>query len=110
MNLLNWVLTGFLGVGFVAGTAFMIIYTKRWDWWTDEHGAHLGFFTLSLTLIMGLYLLRSWIPMTVFAYIRAPFFVAVIACMVWRLVLLLKSGHVSSRSLASRHDDVIDDA
>jgi len=94
MSWLNNFLTGALIVGFLSGLLFMIIYTKRWDWWKDEHGAHLGFFTLSLTLIMGLYVLRPFINPVVFGYLRAPFFLAVIICMVWRLVLLLKSrGH-----------------
>jgi hypothetical protein len=91
MSWLDWVLTGFLAVGFLAGVHFMITYTRRWAWWRDEHGAHLGMFTLSLTLIMGLYLLRPFVDPPTFAYIRAPFFIAVIVCMVWRDVLLHKA-------------------
>jgi hypothetical protein len=91
VTLLDWILTGVLIIGFLSGALFMVIYTRRWNWWKDEHGAHLGFFTLSLTLIMGLYILRPFIERELFAYIRAPFFVAVIACMVWRLILLFKS-------------------
>lgn len=91
MNLLNDFLTGALFVAFLSGVVFMVIYTKRWDWWSDEHGAHLGFFTLSLTLIMGLYVLRPFINTTTFSILRAVFFLAVVICMVWRLVLLLKS-------------------
>lgn len=91
MNALNWVLTGFLAVGFLAGLAFMIIYTRRWTWWRDESGAHLGMFTLSLTLIMGYYLLRPFMDPVIFSYGRAPLFVLVVVCMVWRLVLLLRT-------------------
>lgn len=91
MDTLNWVLTGFLALGFLAGVHFMWTYTRRWAWWRDEHGAHLGMFTLSLTLIMGLYLIRPFVDPETFGYIRAPFFVLVVACMVWRDVLLLKA-------------------
>lgn len=91
MNALNWVLTGFLALGALSGLIFMIIYTRRWHWWRDEHGAHLGCFTLSLTVIMGVYLFRPLFEPTVFAIVRAPLFIAVIVCMVWRLVLLLRS-------------------
>jgi len=101
MSVLDWILTGFLVLGFLSGVVFMVIYTRRWHWWTDEHGMHLGLFTLSLTLIMGLYILRPFIEREVFAYVRAPFFVAVIACMVWRVVLLFKSGNVPIRSVTS---------
>lgn len=88
MDVLNWVLTGFLALGFLAGALFMIIYTRRWAWWRDEHGAHLGVFTLSLTLIMGFYILRPFVDPATFAIVRAPLFVLVVVCMVWRLVLL----------------------
>lgn len=91
MNALNWLLTGFLGLGALSGVAFLAIYTKRWAWWRDEHGAHLGIFTGSLTVIMGVYLFRPFIEPTIFAIIRAPLFVLVVACMVWRLVLLLRA-------------------
>lgn len=94
MNALNWILTGFLGVGFLAGAVFLIAYTRRWAWWRDEHGAHLGMFTLSLTLIMGYYLLRPFIDPVIFAYGRAPLFVLVVVCMVWRLVLFLRADRV----------------
>lgn len=91
MSLLNWVLTVVLGAGALAGWVFVIGYTHRWTWWRDEHGAHLGFFTLSLTLIMTVYVFRPLFNPVTFAIIRAPLFVAVVACMVWRLVLFLKS-------------------
>jgi hypothetical protein len=70
MSVLNWVLTGFLALGFLAGVHFMWTYTRRWAWWKDEHGAHLGIFTLSLTLIMGLYLIRPFVDPETFGYIR----------------------------------------
>lgn len=74
-----------------AGWVFLFGYTKRWTWWRDEHGAHLGFFTLSLTLIMTLYVFRPLFDPVTFAYVRAPLFELVSLCMVWRLVLFLKS-------------------
>lgn len=97
MNALNWVLTGFLALGALAGWAFMILYTRRWHWWRDEHGAHLGFFTLSLTLIMTLYVFRPLFDPTTFALIRAPLFLMVVGCMVWRLMLLLLSERLRRR-------------
>jgi hypothetical protein len=91
MNTLNWFLTGFLAIGALSGTLFMVIYTKRTAWWKEEHRAHLGFFTLSLTLIMWVYLLRPFMDTTTFMVVRAPLFLAVVACLVWRLALLLRS-------------------
>lgn len=91
MNALNWVLTGFLILGAASGWAFMVIYSRRWHWWRDEHGAHLGAFTLSLTLIMTVYVFRPFIDPVVFALVRAPLFVLITLGMVWRLVLLLRS-------------------
>lgn len=91
MNALNWVLMAFLALGALSGTLFMIIYTRRWHWWHDEHGAHLGIFTLSLTVIMWVYVFRPLFEPTTFALIRAPLFVLIVACMAWRLVLLLRS-------------------
>lgn len=99
MNVLNWILTGFLGLGFLAGVVFLVVYTKRWTWWKDEHGAHVGLFTLSLTLIMGYYLLRPFIDPVVFAYGRAPLFVGVVLNMVWRVWLLLRSDRKKRRTL-----------
>lgn len=99
MNVLNWILTGFLALGFLSGVHFLWTYTRRWAWWRDDHGAHLGMFTLSLTLIMGLYLIRPFVDPVVFAYIRAPFFVLVVACMVWRDVLLLRADRARLRKV-----------
>jgi hypothetical protein len=99
MNVLNWILTGFLGLGFLSGVVFLTVYTRRWTWWRDEHGAHVGLFTLSLTLIMGYYLLRPFIDPVTFAYGRAPLFVAVVANMVWRVWLLLRSDRGRRRCL-----------
>lgn len=92
MNVLNWALTGFLALGALAGTLFMIIYTRRWHWWRDEHGLHLGVFTLSLTVIMWFYVFRPLFDPTTFALIRAPLFVLIVIGMVWRLVLLIRAG------------------
>jgi hypothetical protein len=91
MNALTWLLTGVLALGAMSGTAFMVIYTKRTAWWKEEHRAHLGCFTLALTLIMWVYLFRPLLDPTTFAVVRAPLFLAVVACMVWRLTLLLRS-------------------
>lgn len=95
MSLLDWILTGFLALGALAGWVFMIVYSRRWDWWGwrhDEHAAHLWLFTLSLTLIMTLYIFRPFLDRTTFAVIRAPLFVAIVVCMVWRAVLVLRAG------------------
>ncbi len=91
MSALNWVLTVLLGIGAVAGWVFLVVYTRRWTWWRDEHGAHLGLFTLALTLIMTVYIFRPFIEPTTFAIIRAPLFAAIVAGMVWRALLLLRA-------------------
>lgn len=98
MNALNWVLQGFLLLGAASGWVFLVIYSRRSTWWhpprgdkNREHRAHLGFFTLALTLVMTLYVFRPLFDAVTFAYLRAPLFVAVVLCMVWRLGLLLRS-------------------
>lgn len=98
MNVLNWFLTAVNALGALSGIAFLVIYSKRSVWWhpprgdkNREHRAHLGYFTLSLTLIMTLYVFRPFIDPVTFAYFRAPMYLAVVVCMVWRLTLLLRS-------------------
>jgi hypothetical protein len=91
MNTLNWVLTAVNAVGALSGILFMIIYTVRSRWWEEEHRAHLAVFTLSLTAIMTLYVFRPFMDPITFAYFRAPLYLAVVVCMVWRLWLLLRS-------------------
>lgn len=103
MSVLNWVLTGVNVLGALSGWLFMIIYTKRTPWWIEEHRAHLGFFTLSLTLIMTLYVFRPFMNPGTFAYFRAPLYAAVVVCMVWRLVLLLRSK-VADQARMDRED------
>jgi len=103
LSTLNWVLTAVNLLGALSGWAFLIIYTKRSPWWLEEHRAHLGFFTFSLTLIMTLYVFRSFMNPITFAYFRAPLYAAVVACMVWRLTLLLRSK-VSDRERNDRED------
>jgi MFS superfamily sulfate permease-like transporter len=97
MNALNWILTGVLALGALSGWVFTIIYTRRTAWWDDEHRTHLALFTLSLTLIMTLYVFRPLFDPVVFAYTRAPLFVAVVACMVWRVTLLIRSDRRRQR-------------
>lgn len=78
----------FLFVAAIAGTAFMVIYTVRTPWWREEHRAHLGFFTLTLTLMLWLYVLRALVDPATFVIMRRAFFDLVALEMVWRLVLL----------------------
>lgn len=103
MSLLNWFLTALLWAGALSGWVFLIVYSRRSAWWhpprgdkNREHRAHLGIFTLALTLLLTLYGLRPLFGgnMEAFAYARAPLFAAVPLCMVWRLVLLLRSKRV----------------
>lgn len=103
MNLLNWILTGVNVLGAVSGILFMVIYTARTPWWIEEHRAHLGWTTLSLTLIMTLYVFRPSMNPVTFAYVRAPLFTFVVACMVWRLALLLRSK-TADRARTDRED------
>lgn len=101
MNIVNAIQYWSLVLAALSGWIFMVTYTLRWTWWRDEHGAHLGFFTLSLTLIMTLYVFRPLFDPATFAYARAPLWELVAACMVWRLVLFLKSDWNRRRRLRS---------
>jgi hypothetical protein len=103
MSVLNWILTAVNALGAISGVLFMIIYTKRTPWWKEEHRAHLGWTTMSLTAIMTLYIFRPFMDPVTFAYFRAPLYVAVVVCMVWRLLLLLRSK-VSDRARTDRED------
>lgn len=103
MNVLNWVLTGVNALGALSGIVFMIIYTARTPWWLEEHRAHLGWTTMSLTAIMTLYVFRPFVDPITFAYFRAPLYAAVVACMVWRLLLLLRSK-TADRARTDRED------
>lgn len=80
----------------IAGTAFMIVYSWVGPWWkpdpTDRHGearAHLGYFTLALTLTFWLYDFRPLIDHDLFGWIRSSLFFVIALCMVWRFWLLI---------------------
>jgi hypothetical protein len=97
MSTASWV--GFIVLlwATVIGTWFMIAYSLRGNWWrppdTDphsEHRAHLGYFTLNLTLTFWLYDFRPVIEPTVFGWLRAGLFAWIAVNMTWRLWLLLK--------------------
>lgn len=93
MNLSNWLTFSVLVVGALAGTWASVVYGYRVRWWkkgTDEYRRHIGFFTLSLTAVFWLYLARPFIDPDVFSWIRTPAFALVVACVVWRLVILLR--------------------
>jgi apolipoprotein N-acyltransferase len=107
MTLLNWILTGVNILGALSGWAFMIIYTRRSKWWGTEHRAHLGWTTLALTAIMTLYVFRPFMNPVTFAYVRAPLFLAVVVCMVWRLTLLLRSQRPDQ--VRTDHEDAVRD-
>ncbi|MGW4127943.1 putative phage holin [Amycolatopsis japonica] len=98
MNTASWVGVGALLVAALSGTLFMILYTIRTRWWEEEHRAHLGFFTLALTLIFWVYVFRSFFEPGVFAWIRAVLFGLISVCMVWRLTLLIRSPRKTTRN------------
>lgn len=91
MNAWMWSDVGFLLLAALSGTVFMVVYTYRTPWWVEEHRAHLGFFTLALTLILWTYVFRSTIPGPVFMVVRRLEFDAIALMMVWRVFLLFRS-------------------
>ena len=99
---------GFLLLAAVAGTIFMIVYTARTRWWQEEHRAHLGVFTGTLTLMLWLYVFRAIIPVPTFVIVRRVFFDLVALLMVWRLVLLFRSKRAdrARRDREDAHHDV----
>jgi hypothetical protein len=93
MDLANWITFGVLLIGAVAGLWTSAVYGYRVRWWkrgTDEYRRHIGVFTASLTAVFWLYLARPFIDPDVFAWIRTPAFALVVACVVWRLVIMLR--------------------
>ena len=93
MNLSNWITFGVLVIGAVSGTWATAVYGYRARWWkrgTDEYRRHLGVFTTSLTAVFLLYLVRPFIDPGVFQWIRTPAFALVVACVVWRLLIILR--------------------
>jgi hypothetical protein len=103
MNTANWVGAAVLVWATLVGTWFMIAYSLRGNWWwppdTDPHGehrAHLGYFTLNLTLTFWLYDFRPLFDPALFSWLRACLFALIALNMTWRLWLLL---HRHSRSL-----------
>jgi len=104
MNLSNWITFGVLVVGAVSGSWASIVYGYRARWWkrgTDEYRRHLGVFTTSLTAVFLLYLVRPFIVPGVFEWIRTPAFALVVACVVWRLLIILRKP----RHDAPRHKE-----
>jgi hypothetical protein len=93
----------FLLLAALAGTIFTVVYTWRTRWWREEHRAHLGIFTLTLTIMLWLYVFRAIIPVPTFVIIRRVFFDLVALLMVWRLVLLFRSKR-SDRERRDRED------
>lgn len=92
---------GFLLLAAISGTVFMVAYTKRTVWWRRrqndenwEHRAHLGYFTLTLTVMLWLYVFRAIIPPDVFVIVRRVFFDLVGLLMMWRARLLFRSKRI----------------
>lgn len=97
MSASSWVGFGTLIWATIVGTAFMIVYSLRGNWWHPpasdpygEHRAHLGYFTLSLTLTFWVYDFRPLFDPGVFGWIRSGLFAVIAAMLTWRLVLLLR--------------------
>lgn len=97
MNTANWIGAAVLVVATILATAFMIIYSRRGNWWKPdpadphgEHRAHLGYFTLNLTLTFWVYDFRPLFDPAVFAWIRTVLFAFIAFNMGWRLWLLVR--------------------
>lgn len=100
-----WSDIGFLLLAAISGTVFLIVYTFRTAWWHEEHRAHLGFFTLGLTMLLWLYVVRSLVPMGTFVVMRRLGFDAIALMMVWRVSLLFRSKAPDAARQA-REDEV----
>jgi hypothetical protein len=100
-----------LTVGTIAGVWFLGLYTKRTNWWAEEHRAHLGYFTAIVVIFYLLYSVRTFTQpfnapgssLTTFNVIRGIMFDALTAGIVWRLSLLLRSK-VSDHKRTDRED------
>jgi hypothetical protein len=97
MSASSWVGFGALILATVVGTWFMIAYSRRGNWWNPpdsdpngEHRAHLGYFTLNLTLTFWVYDFRPLLDPAVFGWVRAGLFTLIALNMAWRLRLLLR--------------------
>jgi hypothetical protein len=97
MNASSWVGFAALLLATVVSTWFMIVYSFRGPWWKPspddphgEHRAHLGYFTLNLTLIFYLYDFRPLIDPGVFGWLRSGLFSLIALNLTWRLWLLLR--------------------
>ena len=88
-----------LGFGTVAGIWFVTLYSVRTPWWREEHRAHLGIFSIIMTLFYVLYAVRTFSQplnapgssITTFNVIRGLLFDLLTAAVVWRLALLLRA-------------------
>lgn len=94
MNLVNLINSIILFLGAIAGTWTSVLYGFRARWWktgTDEYRRHIGIFTLSLTAVFWLYMIRPLVDPDVFTWVRTPAFGLVVACVIWRLWIMLRS-------------------
>lgn len=110
MSAASWVGAAALVLATIAGTWFMIAYSLRGKWWRPsaddphgEHRAHLGYFTLNLTVIFWVYDFRLLFDPTVFAWVRAVLFALVAFNMAWRLALLIRRGNPRRRPVGDVH-------
>lgn len=101
MNIANLVGAVVLVLATILGTVFMFIYSRIGPWWNPdpddphgEHRAHLGYFTLNLTLTFWVYDFRFLFNPAVFSWIRVVLFAAVMLNVGWRLWLLVRPKRV----------------
>jgi hypothetical protein len=118
---MSWLLLGNLidlVVGTIAGWSFLVLYTKRYDWYRDEVGRHLVAFSGVATLFYTLYLGRTVAAIfttgfnapgeavTGFNIFRFFLFTAFTIVMVWRLVIFIKGTHRTDHLPVRRQPDL----
>lgn len=101
MNTANLIGAVVLVLATILGTAFMVVYSRRGNWWNPdpedphgEHRAHLGYFTFNLTLTFWVYDFRLLFDPAIFAWVRTVLFTAIMLNVGWRLWLLVRPERI----------------
>jgi hypothetical protein len=91
-----WNLVGYsiLGVGWLAVTVFLVLYTTTDPWFRTDTGRHLVSFTASVWGFFTLYFVLAAFPDWSWkGPIRLALLVTLVANCVWRLVMYLRTKY-----------------
>jgi len=90
---------GVLGVGWVASVVFIAWYGSTRPWFHSEMGRHLMSMSVSVGAFFTLYLaLAIWPEFPGRTVIRFVLLIALVATVVWRLVIFAKQDHRDRRA------------